>query len=318
MEFKDYYQTLGVAREATTDDIKKAYRKLARKYHPDVSKEANAESRFKEIGEAYEVLKDPEKRSAYDQFGSQWKAGQDFRPPPDWNQHFEFRGGPGGFSGAGGSSGFSDFFETLFGDIGRGQQRAQGGARAARAAEDQHAKISIDLEDSFQGATRAVGLQAPEIGPAGQLVNRSRNLNVKIPKGVTEGRKIRLSGQGGSGHNGQKGDLILEITFREHPLFRAEERNIYLELPVTPWEAALGETVTVPTLGGKVDLKIPPGAQSGQKLRLKGRGLPGDPAGDQYVVLKMVTPKADSETAKALYEKMAKELPMNPRAELGV
>jgi curved DNA-binding protein len=161
-------------------------------------------------------------------------------------------------------------------------------------------------------------LQAPEIGPAGQLVNRSRNLNVKIPKGVTEGRKIRQSGQGGSGHNGQKGDLILEITFREHPLFRAEERNIYLELPVTPWEAALGETVTVPTLGGKVDLKIPPGAQSGQKLRLKGRGLPGDPAGDQYVVLKMVTPKADSETAKALYEKMAKELPMNPRAELGV
>jgi curved DNA-binding protein len=268
MEFKDYYQTLGVAREATTDDIKKAYRKLARKYHPDVSKEANAESRFKEIGEAYEVLKDPEKRSAYDQFGSQWKAGQDFRPPPDWNQHFEFRGGPGGFSGAGGSSGFSDFFETLFGGIGRGQQRTQSGARAARAAEDQHARIVIDLEDSFQGAKRAVGLQAPEIGPAGQLVNRSRNLNVKIPKGVTEGRKIRLSGQGGSGHNGQKGDLILEITFREHPLFRAEERNIYLELPVTPWEAALGETVSVPTLGGKVDLKIPPGAQSGQKLRL--------------------------------------------------
>jgi curved DNA-binding protein len=318
MEFKDYYQTLGVARDATTDDIKKAYRKLARKYHPDVSKEADAESRFKEIGEAYEVLKDPEKRSAYDQFGSQWKAGQDFRPPPNWSENFEFRGDAGGFSG---SSGFSDFFEALFGGRGRGQQRSYGGPRVVRGGEDHHAKIVISLEDSYQGATRAVGLQGEEIGPGGQLVSRNRNLNVKIPKGVTEGRKIRLSGQGAAGHNGQKGDLFLEITFREHPLFRAEERNIYLELPITPWEAALGDTVTVPTLGGKVDLKIPAGAQSGQKLRLKGRGLPGaagSPAGDQYVVLKMVTPKADSESAKALYQKMAEEMPMNPRAELGV
>ena len=269
MEFKDYYQTLGVSRSATTDDIKKAYRKLARKYHPDVSKEAEAETRFKEIGEAYEVLKDSEKRSAYDQFGSQWKAGQDFRPPPNWNNGFEFRSsGGGGFSG---NSGFSDFFETLFGGLGRAQHAGAGPQHSHRPGQDHTVKISISLEDSFQGATRTISLQSPELAANGHLINRNRSLNVKIPKGIVEGKKIRLSGQGSPGTGGRNGDLYLEIAFREHALFRAEGKDILLDLPITPWEAALGHTVTVPTLGGNVDLKVPPGAQSGQKLRLKGR-----------------------------------------------
>jgi curved DNA-binding protein len=310
MEFKDYYQTLDVARDATLDDIKKAYRKLARKYHPDVSKEADAETRFKEIGEAYEVLKDPEKRSAYDQFGSQWKAGQDFRPPPGWDANFEFRSN--GFGG--GQSGFSDFFESLFGGLGRAQ--AQGGGfhhvhHGMYDGEDHHAKLVIGLEESFQGTSRTVSLQQPGGG-------RHRDFNVKIPKGITAGQRIRLSGQGAPGRGGRSGDLYLEIAFHKHRLFRAEDRDIFLDLPITPWEAALGATVTVPTLGGKVDLKIPAGAQSGQKMRLKGRGLPGATPGDQYIVLKIVTPKADSDAAREFYQKMAQELPMNPRADLGV
>lgn len=323
MEFKDYYQSLGVARTANLDDIKKAYRRLARKYHPDVSKEADAETRFKAVNEAYEVLKDPEKRAAYDQFGSQWKAGQDFRPPPNWDAGFEFRGGgagPGAGPGAGDNlGGFSDFFESLFGRA--GQARAgghRGGARASSKGEDHHAKIEIEIEDAYRGASRSITLQAPELSADGRLMTRTRELNVKIPAGVMEGQKIRLSGQGAAGPGGAKGDLYLEIAFRRHALYRVEEHDIYLDLPITPWEAALGASVTVPTLGGKVDLKIPPGSQSGQKMRLKGRGLPGKEAGDQYVVLKLVTPKAETAEAKALYEKMAAELPMNPRAEFGV
>ena len=317
MEFKDYYQVLGVARDATQDQIKRTYRKLARKYHPDVSKEPNAEARFKEVQEAYEVLKDPEKRAAYDQVGSQWKAGQDFRPPPDWDTGFEFSGG--GFTDAGGE--FSDFFETLFGRARPGGTRSGGWRRGGFQArgEDHHAKIQVDLEDAFHGAARTITLQAPEVDAEGHVVTRTHSLNVKIPKGVTEGQRIRLAGQGSPGiGGGPKGDLYLEITFQPHRLFRADKRDIYLDLPVTPWEAALGATATVPTLGGNVELKIPPGSQTGRKLRLKGRGLPGEPPGDQYVVLRMVTPKAETPEARALYEKMAQILPMNPRAELGV
>jgi len=313
MEFKDYYAVLGVPRDATQDDIKRAYRKLARKYHPDVSKEANAEARFKEVGEAYEVLKDPEKRAAYDQFGNQWQAGQDFKPPPNWDTGFEFSGG--GFTDAGD---FSDFFETLFGRArrGRGGHRDRG---FQTRGEDHQAKILISLEEAYQGASRTITLKTPELDAEGHVITRPHTLNVKIPKGVTEGQRIRLAGQGAPGlGGGPKGDLYLEIAFQPHPLFRAEGRDIYLELPVTPWEAALGQTVTVPTLGGKVELRIPPGSQSGTKLRLKGRGLPDSPAGDQYVVLRIVTPRADTPAAKALYEQMAHELPMNPRAALGV
>lgn len=311
MEFKDYYKVLGVSRDATQDAIKRAYRKLARKYHPDVSKEPDAEARFKEVAEAYEVLKDPEKRAAYDRVGGQWQAGQDFRPPPNWNTDFEFRGG--GFTEAGD---FSDFFETLFG-------RATPGARGSQGlhlkGQDQHAKIVISLQDAYRGSTRTMTLQTPELNNEGHVISHTRSLNVKIPQGVTEGQRIRLAGQGSPGFGGgPKGDLYLEIGFAPHPHFHAKQRDIYLELPVTPWEAALGTTVAVPTLGGNVELKIPPGSQSGQKLRLKGRGLPGNPPGDQYVILRIVIPMADTPEAKALYEKMARQMPLNPRAELGV
>jgi curved DNA-binding protein len=312
VEFKDYYKIMGVERNATQDDIKRAYRRLARKYHPDVSKEPDAEARFKEVGEAYEVLKDPEKRAAYDQIGSRndWRAGQDFRPPPDWNTGFEFSGG--GYTEA---NDFSDFFESLFGRFRGGSQRES--AFHARG-QDHHARALVSLEDAFHGATRTITLQMPRLDAEGQVVTHARNLNVKIPKGVIEGQQIRLTGQGAGGlGGGPAGDLYLEIAFQPHPLFKADKRDIHLELPVTPWEAALGRTVTVPTLGGDVQLKIPPGSQSGNILRLKGRGLPGNPPGDQYVRLRIVTPKADTDTAKALYERMAREMPMNPRAQMG-
>ncbi|CAN5203866.1 DnaJ C-terminal domain-containing protein [soil metagenome] len=314
MEFKDYYQILGIGRDATQDDIKRAYRKLARKYHPDVSKASDAEARFKEVGEAYEVLKDAEKRAAYDQFGSRWKQGQDFRPPPDWDAGFEFSGDTAG-------SGFSDFFETLFGRARAGGARTganfgTGGLRMR--GEDHHARILIDLEDSYRGATRSVTLRAPAV-ENGRVTTRERTLNVKVPRGITPGQRIRLPGQGASGvGGGETGDLYLEADFRPHALFRPEKRDVYLELPVTPWEAALGATVTVPTLGGNVDLKIPAGSQSGRRLRLKGRGLPGRVPGDQYVILSIMTPPADSEAARAIYRQMAEEMPMNPRTGLGI
>lgn len=309
MEFKDYYKILGVARDASQDEIKRAYRRLARKYHPDVSDEPDAEERFKEVQEAYEVLKDPEKRKAYDQFGANWKAGQEFRPPPGWEQGFSF----GGDFGVGE---FSDFFEALFGR-GRTRRPSAGGFRVR--GEDQVARIQISLEDAYRGATQTITLNVPELGPDGRILAGSRTLNVRIPKGITEGQRIRLAGQGAPGlGGGPAGDLYLEVSFRPHPHFRADKRDIYLELPITPWEAALGRPVTVPTLGGPVELRIPAGSQSGRKLRLKGRGLPGDPPGDQYVVLKIVTPPANTEAARAFYERMAQELPMNPRADLGV
>lgn len=307
MEFKDYYKILGVARDASQDDIKRAYRKLARKYHPDVSKEPEAEARFKEVAEAYEVLKDPEKRRAYDRFGANWKEGQEFRPPPDWDQGFSFSGG--GFAGGD----YSDFFEALFGRAGgrRGGFRMRG--------EDQVARISIGLEDAYQGGTQTISLNVPELAADGSVIAKTRTLNVRIPKGITEGQRIRLAGQGSPGPGGgPAGDLYLEVHFRPHPYFHAEKRDIFLDLPITPWEAALGKTVPVPTLGGTVELRIPPGSQTGRKLRLKGRGLPGNPPGDQYAVLKIVTPAAHTDAARAFYERMAQELPMNPRADLGV
>ncbi len=313
MEFKDYYKIMGVDRNATQDEIKRAYRKLARKYHPDVSKEPDAEARFKEIGEAYEVLKDPEKRAAYDQLGANWKAGQDFRPPPGWDAGFEFSGG--GFTG-GDTSAFSDFFEALFGrDFGGAHRRSAYRAKG----EDHHAKILIDLEDAFHGANRTITLRIPEVDATGHVHTRERSLKVHIPKGIKQGQRIRLAGQGAPGIGGAPaGDLYLEVEFKPHPFYRVEGRDLYLDLPITPWEAALGAKVKVPTPGGVVDLKIPPNSKSGRKLRLKGRGIPNSPAGDLYVVLQIVVPPADSEKAKALYRQMEKELKFNPRARLGV
>jgi curved DNA-binding protein len=320
LQFKDYYDTLGVGRDASQDEIKRAYRRLARRFHPDVSEESDAEERFKEIGEAYEVLKDPEKRAAYDQFGKDWKAGQDFKPPPGWDAGFEY-------SGAGsGASGFSDFFETLFGD-GRtgGFSREPGGGfggfgrgRGGLRGEDHHARVLVSLEDAFTGGSRTLSLRNPAVGRDGRVETQTRSIRVTIPKGVKAGQRIRLAGQGSPGAGGAPaGDLYLEIGFEPHPLFEVEERDILLELPVAPWEAALGATIEVPTLGGAVTLKIPPGSQSGSRLRLRGRGLPGDPPGDQIVTLRIETPPADTPDRRALYEQMREQMPFSPRARLG-
>ncbi len=329
MEFRDYYKVLGVERTASADAIRKAYRRLAHKYHPDVSKEPNAEARFKEMQEAYEVLKDPEKRAAYDQLGSQWKAGEQFRPPPDWGSGFEFSGdgraragrsrgrgaGPRGF-GAGedgglGEQDFSEFFSSLFGG---GSPFAAEGRRPGR---DHHARIEIDLEEAFRGTTRMLELKRPELKPDGTLELRNHTVRVTIPPGVTAGQLIRLAGQGepASGR-GSAGDLYLETHIRPHRLFQLDGRDVTLTLPVAPWEAALGASVTVPTLGGPVEVQIPPGSQSGQKLRLRGRGLPGKPAGDQFAQLKLVLPPGTSPEAKALYEEMRRKLNFDPRADL--
>ena len=315
MEFRDYYSIMGVARDATQDEIKRAYRKLARKYHPDVSKEKDAETRFKEVGEAYEVLKDAEKRAAYDQLGANWKQGQEFRPPPDWNTGFEFSGGD--FTGRD-SADFSDFFESLFGRSGFGAGRA-GGAFHAQG-QDRHARVLIDLDDAYTGATRAITLRVPEVDASGHVVTRERTLNVTIPKGIRAGQHLRLAGQGTPGvGQGKAGDLFLEVEFRPHKHFRVEDRDVYLDLPVSPWEAALGASVKVPTPGGTVEMKIPPGSVAGRKLRLKGRGLPGATPGDFYVVLQIAVPPASSAADKALYAKMAEEFrSFNPRDKLGV
>lgn len=314
MEFKDYYQVMGVKRDATQDEIKRAYRLLSRKYHPDVSKEPDAEARFKEMAEAYEVLKEPEKRAAYDQLGANWKAGQEFRPPPDWNAGFEFSGDG---SDAGDPAGHSDFFESLFG---RSFRPAAGGRRSFHAqGEDHHAKVLIDLEDAYHGATRSISLRLPVVDAKGRVTTQERILNVRIPKGIREGQHIRLAGQGGPGFGeGKAGDLYLQVAFRPHPHFRAEGRDLYVELPLGPWEAALGATVRAPTPGGVVELKIPPNSAAGRKLRLSGRGLPGDPPGDFYAVLQIALPPADTEAARDAYRNMAEKLAFNPRATLGV
>jgi curved DNA-binding protein len=311
MKFKDYYQVLGVERGASLDEIKRAYRRLARKYHPDVSKEPDAEARFKEVREAYEVLKDPEKRAAYDQFGENWKAGQDFQPPPGWRAQHDFGGE------AFGVGDFSDFFEALFGGGRSGGFTFRAGGRMR--GEDVSASIRIPIEDAYHGASRTVTLEIPEVDDRGRVVRRRRTLNVRIPRGITAGKRIRLERQGGPGlGGGPPGDLYLTVEFEPHPLYRAKGSDIWLELPVTPWEVALGRKVKVPTLGGTVDLRIPPGSGSGKTLRLKGRGLPGTPPGDQYVELKVVVPPATDATLRELYEKLEREHDVNPRAGLGV
>jgi curved DNA-binding protein len=316
MEYKDYYEVMGVARDATQEEIKRAYRKLARKYHPDVSKEPDAEARFKEVGEANEVLKDPEKRAAYDQLGKQWKNGQEFHPPPDWDTGFEFRGG--GYT-AGDAGMHSDFFEELFGRgfVNPGSTQGRRGFRMR--GDDHHAKVLIDLEDSFNGAKRSISLRMPELTEDGHVTTRDRTLNVRIPKGIRPGQQIRLAGQGGPGLGGaEPGDLYLEVEFRDHPLYRVEGGDIYLDVPVAPWEAALGANIKVPTPSGNIDLKIPSNSRQGRKLRLKGRGLAGKQPGDLYVVLQVTLPPADSDAAKALYKQMEDQLGFNPRATMGV
>src|SRR5512139_628496 len=319
MRYKDYYQVMGVPRGASQEDIKRAYRKLARRYHPDVSKEKAAEERFKELQEAHEVLRDPEKRAAYDQLGANWQQGQDFRPPPDWGKGFEFSRG----HGAEDVGGFSDFFSQLFGSRSPfgGASRMGGAGRGGRgfaaAGQDHVARVEVDLEDAFRGGSRTIELRSPEMTADGHVSVKPRTLRVSIPAGVTAGQQIRLAGQGSPGiGGGPPGDLLLEVNFRKHPLFKADGRDVTLTLPVAPWEAALGESVSVPTLGGSVEMKLPAGARGGQKLRLRGRGLPGNPPGDQFVELEIVLPP-DSPKSRQWFEQMKRELPFDPRAGLG-
>jgi len=309
MEYKDYYAILGVDKKANDDEIKKAYRRLARKYHPDVSKEKNAEDQFKNVQEAYEVLKDAKKREAYDTLGSNWKNGQDFRPPPGWGDGGQFYSSDGSqFSGED-MGGFSDFFSQLFGAGGRrgGGFRHGGFEEVKQRGSDQNAKLAISLSDAFHGSSRTFQLQMPD---------GVRTIKVNIPTGSLTGQKLRLAGQGGPGINGgPAGDLYLEIEVQPDSLYSLQGKDIYITLPVTPWEAALGSEIKVPTLGGAVGMKLAPGATAGQKFRLKGRGLPGTPAGDQYAIVQIVAPVAHTPEQKELYEKMATVMPFNPRKD---
>ena len=313
MDFKDYYAILGVARDATAADIKKAFRKQARKYHPDVSKEKDAELRMQEINEANTVLSDPEKRAAYDQLGRGHQPGQSFRPPPDWDAGFEFAGN----GAAGEQAGYSDFFAELFGRMGRESGAARGRGFDPRG-HDHHAKVLLDLEDAYTGATRQIGLKLPTLDEHGRLALVGRTLNVRIPKGVHEGQMIRLAGQGDAGHGGEPGDLLLEVQFKPHARFRIDGRDLAMTLPVAPWESALGALIPVALPDrSEVQVRLPAGAQSGSKLRVRGKGIPGDPPGDLMLEIAIRVPPADTPRSRELYETMAQEMAFDPRAVEG-
>jgi curved DNA-binding protein len=309
VEFKDYYQSLGVSRDATADEIRKAFRKLARKYHPDVSKAPDAEARMKEVNEANAVLSDPEKRAAYDQLGRGYQPGQEFRPPPDWDAGFEFSRHD--FSRADAAD-FSDFFAELFGRMGA---RAAPGAEFHARGEDHYAKVLLEIEDAFLGAERQIALRVPRMDGRGRMIVDTRTLNVKVPRGVRAGQLIRLTGQGAPGAgSGKPGDLLLEVHFKSHARYRVAGRDLLLDLPVAPWEAALGAVLRVETPGGALNVRIPAGAQSGRVLRVRGKGLPAEPAGDLLLTLRVVLPPADTPKARELYEQMMRDLPFDPRA----
>lgn len=324
MDFKDYYKILGVKKDASAEDIKKEYRKLARKYHPDVSKDSDAEKKFKEVAEAYEVLKDPEKRKLYDQYGANWKEGkaqEEYRKK--YQQQYQDSGGGsgfgggfegaqgfdfGGFEGSFGGGDYSDFFENLFG----------GGGRRARPSrkqkgDDIEASITVPLDDAFHGAKRRVNFEMQSISSDGRVIREPKSLDIKIPKGVKQGQKIRLKGQGSPGYNGgENGDLYLTIEIEKHPYFRVDGADIYMDLPVAPWEAAMGSSITIPTPSGSLKLKIPKNSKQGKKLRIKGKGIPSKTPGDFYVTVNIVLPPADSTKAEKVYEEM-KDLNFNPR-----
>ncbi len=319
MEFKDYYKVLGVERTASEGEIKKAFRRLARIHHPDLSKAADAPVRMRELNEAYEVLRDKEKRAAYDRVDQGAQGGQPFEPPPGWDSGFEFSGGPGEF---GDGADHSAFFEALFGAARRGTARGRPGQGSdpgrARREQDHHAKIVIPLEDSFHGATRQFTLHSPQLDASGTVALHERVLQVSIPKGIRAGQQIRLAGQGSAGFgNGPRGDLYLEVEFEPHARWRLDGRDLYTTLRVAPWEAALGAAVNVPVPGGDVEVSVPAGSQTGRKLRLRGRGIPGSPPGDVYVLLEVVLPPAKDDKARAAYRKMAEDLSFDPRATLG-
>ena len=316
MKYRDYYEILGVSRGATQDEIKRAYRRLARKTHPDVSDLPDADARFKELGEAYEVLRDPEKRVAYDRLGTHWKSGDQFTPAPDWDEGFEHRWEA--FGSDNGRADFSDFFSELFShrpfDSAERTDRHSGlGLRRA----DSFAKIMIDIEEAYGGASRALVIKHAEVGPDGQPRVLERTLDVRIPRGIKAGQHIRLVGQGGESRaDGLSGDLYLEVGFREHPLYWVEGADVYLELPVTPWEAALGSQVQIPVPSGSVELMIPPDSTTGRRLRLRGRGIPSAVPGDLYIVLRVALPVAESEEDRQAYRDFASAFAFNPRERL--
>ena len=311
MEYKDYYATLGVQKTATVDEIKRAYRKLARKYHPDLNKAADAEARFKDVAEAYEALHDPEKRAAYDALGQAHGEGRSFTPPPGWDSGFEFSG-----RGDADERAHSDFFETLFGRQAAGDRGPRRGS--SQAGSDHHAKVEIDLEDAYRGGRRTVTLRTPQVDSEGRLTLQSRQLQVNITKGVRNGQHLRLAGQGGAGFGeGPAGDLYLEIQIAPHPHFRVDDRDVHVDLPVAPWEAALGASVTLPTPDGNVQLSVPPGSAGGRRLRLKGRGIPSQPPGDLYAVLTIALPPSQTAAAREAWTQLAATFAdFNPRQTL--
>ena len=319
MEFKDYYGVLGIERAASEDEVRKAYRRLARKYHPDVSKEPDAARRMQEINEANEVLRDKEKRAAYDALSEQVaRGGQpqgEFSPPPGWDTGFEFHRGPR--RGPAEHAEFSEFFSSLFGAAERG-----GTARENFRArgEDHYAAVEIPLEDALKGAERAISLRALQLDAEGRPHWEDRTLHVKIPPGVRPGQFIRLPGQGMPGHGGEPaGDLFLEVRIAPHGHYRVEGRHLYMTLPVTPSEAVLGAQVQVPMpTGGAVSVTVPRNARGGLKLRLKGRGFAGKPPGDLYLLLEIALPPADRDDARKAYEELARATAaFNPRRHLG-
>lgn len=301
MKYKDYYKILGVSRDASADEIKKAYRKLARKYHPDVSKEKDAEERFKEVNEANDVLSDPDKRAAYDQLGS-YRSGQEFRPPPDWGERF----GEGGFSHADfGGMDFADLFSQMFG-TGGGAHAGRRGFSAGMRGRDVESTLHLTLEEAFHGTEKTLQLASPGQAP--------RTVTVRVPAGAVTGKKLRVRGKGESSMHGQAGDLLLRIEVDPHPMFGLDGKDLLLDLPVTPWEAVLGATVQVPTMGGSVRLRVPAGARSGQKLRLAGKGMPAASGhGDLYAVVQLVLPPEVSGEERELYEKLADISRFDPR-----
>jgi len=329
MEYRDYYKLLGVSRTASKDEISKAFKKLARKYHPDLNpNNADAEAKFKEINEAYEVLKDQKKRKMYDQFGSNWEHGQNFQPPPGYeNMNF----GGGGFGG-GGAGGFSDFFETIFGGAGPGGAQFRGGfgggpggpggfgggggfQQRPRRGSDSEASYELTLDEAYRGGKKSVTLQEQTSGPEGIPRMTTKTLEINVPAGIKDGQKIRLAGQGNPGlSGGSKGDLYLKIRLMPHHLFKVTDADIVLDLPLSPWEAALGATVRIPTLDGPVEMKIPPGIGSGKKLRLKGKGLgSGAKKGDQFVRIMIQVPDALSDEERDLLEQLQETSDFKPR-----
>jgi len=304
MKYKDYYEILGVPRSAGADEIKKAYRKLAQKYHPDITKDPAGEEKFKEVGEAYETLKDPEKRAAYDQLGS-YRPGEDFRPPPGWDSQF----GETGYS-------FEDLdLADLFAGLG-GRHSAGPRGQIRMPGQDYEVTARVSLEDAYRGTEVELNLAVPEFDEKGHVRRVSRTFKVRVPKGATDGQRLRLAGKGGKGLNGGRdGDLYLNIALNPHPLFRVTGHDLYLDLPLAPWEAVLGGVVEVPTLGGTVQLKIPPDTRAGQQLRLSKRGLPrpGGGGGDLYAIVQIVVPAAASERERELYKQLAGGSAFNPR-----